>query len=106
MIFMTLMKFSLSLSLFILALNAQSLRVSQETMDAIQNQEIQMLKARADDSRIAVDKLIQEQLSMRSAMDRFTGIGIGFGATLTVLQLAQLIMQIQKRVSANREVSG
>ncbi|HTK86992.1 MAG TPA: hypothetical protein VL329_04635 [Nitrospiraceae bacterium] len=83
-------------ALFIICVNAQSSRYSQETTDAIQNQEISMLKVRADSAMVAVDKLIQEQASMRSAMDRFTGIGIGFGATLTLLQVAQLIFQIKR----------
>ncbi len=99
MIFTTCMKFSLSLGLFLLALNAQIPRFSQETLDAIQDQEISMLKTRMDESRLAIDKLLQEQLSMRSSMDRFTGSVIGFGATLTLLQALQLVIQVRKRAN-------
>ena len=91
MILLSSLKLGLAAALFIVCLNAQGPRYSQETVDAIQNQAISLLKGRADENRTNINSILQEQAALRSSMERFVGIGIGFGATLTLLQIAQLI---------------
>lgn len=92
----------LSASLFLLAVNAQTPRYNQEVIDAIQNRDIQMLQTRSEDNRTAITQVLQEQAQLRSAMDRFVGIGIGFGATLTLLQIAQLAFQVKRSRLSDR----
>ena len=85
---------SLTLMLFLgatLAVFGQS----QETVDAIQNARLRQIEVSADATEASVASLIREMASLRSSLDRFTGIGIGLGAALTSLQGLLVIITIR-----------
>lgn len=72
---------------------------SQETLDALQNQRITIVERTSADNTAAIGALAKEMASLRSSLDRFTGIGIGIGTALTALQglLVILTMRNGKR---------
>jgi hypothetical protein len=63
---------------------------TQDAIDAIQEEQIRRL--REDNTRTAVEinRTNEALADLTAAMNRFTGIGIGIGAVLTLLQIAQL----------------
>ena len=77
-------------------LGALSQNRSQETVNALNDQRINQLEidTRAHGSEIAV--LAREISALKSSIDRFTGLGIGIGVTLTTIQALQLIMAFRK----------
>ena len=68
---------------------------SQETVDAIQDARLRQIEVSADATEASVGALVREMASLRSSLDRFTGIGIGLGAALTSLQGLLVIITIR-----------
>ena len=82
----------LFIAIFTGSITAQERGLSQETTDALQSQRIQQLEFATTANTKSVDRLSIEMATMTSTMERFIGIGIGFGAALTVLQGILLIV--------------
>lgn len=78
-----------TLFLFTVTLYAQTIT------DAVQDQRIQHVERIADATNSRVDQLSSTVAELAASMNRFTGIGIGLGAALTILQAAQLILQVR-----------
>ena len=68
---------------------------SQETVDALQNQRIETVEVNIVTATANLDNLTRELSSLRSSLDRFTGIGIGLGAALTTLQALMVILTLK-----------
>jgi hypothetical protein len=68
---------------------------SQETIDAKQDLRIEQVERVTTMTDINVSALTREIAGLRSSVDRFTGIGIGLGASLTVLQALLVIITIR-----------
>lgn len=64
---------------------------SQETIDALQLQRIERAERDTADNQKSIAHLTVEIAALRSSLDRFTGMGLGIGATLAALQ-ALLVM--------------
>lgn len=75
-------------------LYAQGVR-NQETVDALQNQQIGQLEASSQTNTAAISALSRELAGLRSSLDRFTGIGIGLGAALTAIQSILVIVTVR-----------
>ena len=65
---------------------------SQETVDALQAQRLTRLEVDYIKNAESLAKLSTEFAALRSALDRFTGMGMGIGATLTMLQVLLVII--------------
>lgn len=79
---------------------SQSARQQLETqtaIDAVQDVTIQTLQDAQQADRLQIATLTLSMASLRSSLDRFTGIGIGFGSTLTVLVSLQTALMWQKK---------
>jgi hypothetical protein len=70
---------------------------SQETVNALQMQRIEQLEVRANAAADNINSLQNEIITLRSSIDTFTGMGIGVGGTLTILQIVQVIMAFRGR---------
>lgn len=82
-----------SITLILLLLfTATAYTQSQDVEDAVQNQRIQMLERTADRNTEAITELASKLDSVSDSINRFTGIGLGIGATLTVLQAVLIIV--------------
>ena len=68
---------------------------SQETIDTVQDMKLYALESKMQTNTSMVDNLNNQFGLMRSSMDRFTGIGIGLGCALTMLQALQLILNLK-----------
>lgn len=78
-----------------MGLYAQTSPQSQETVDAVQNQRISRAEADTAANKFSIDVLTVEMHGLRSSLDRFTGIGMGLGASLTALQALLVIVTIR-----------
>lgn len=64
---------------------------SQDRVDGIQDLRLNTIEQNAYATNVRVDRLSIAIDELTNAMNRFTGIGIGMGAVLTLLQISQLI---------------
>ena len=65
---------------------------SSDVEDAVQNQRLQQLERNTDRNTEAIIQLAAKLDSVSDSINRFTGIGLGIGATLTVLQAVLIIV--------------
>lgn len=72
--------------LFLITVSLYGQTYSQQTVDALQTQQIDQNRADIAILMANAQKLTEELTKLRSSVDRFTGVGIGFGVTLTALQ--------------------
>lgn len=63
---------------------------SQDRINGIQDEQIQRLQTDSANNARRIDLTNEALDDLTAAMNRFTGIGIGIGAVLTLLQIAQL----------------
>ena len=76
---------------------------SQETRDALQDLRLASVETSVKDSVARMDALTATVSELTASMNRFTGIGIGMGALLGVLQSVQVVLQVQnKRNSSSK----
>ena len=61
-------------------------RQSQDTINAVLSEKIQQLDTSTLSNTANIVLLAVEVAALRSSLDRFTGLGIGIGATVTILQ--------------------
>ena len=76
---------------------------SQETRDALQDLRLASVEASVKDSVARMDALTATVSELTASMNRFTGIGIGMGALLGVLQSVQVVLQVQNKHSSNNK---
>lgn len=89
---------ALTLFLFTLVCWAQQVPQNQQILvDAEQNWKLGTVQADTAKNTEALLALTQRFDKLSSSMDKFTGIGIGFGAALTILQGIQVFLQVRKR---------
>lgn len=65
---------------------------SQETINALSSQRITQLEAVTTANKVSITELTAQLSQLNASIDRFTGIGIGIGTTLTMLQAILLIV--------------
>jgi Flp pilus assembly protein TadB len=65
---------------------------SQRLTDALQDQRIEQLKEQITRNKQSINGVLVEIASIRSSVDRFTGIGIGIGSVLAVLQVLLILI--------------
>lgn len=70
---------------------------SQETRDALQDERIGQVEKALSEHDSEIKALTKSVESLSGSLDRFTGIGIGFGAALTLLQALQLAIAYNAR---------
>lgn len=68
----------------------------QETRDAVQDQRLDYMERSAAAQTARLTELALKFEELGASMNRFTGIGIGIGSTLTILQVLQVILQLKK----------
>lgn len=68
----------------------------ESAVDAVQNQRLEQVEQTTSAARKEITVLAQELASLRSSLDRFTGIGIGIGICLTTLQALLVILTYKK----------
>lgn len=78
------------------ALVGQSI-VSQQTKDAIQDQQIMMLDKQENINSTKIDILTSQMFDVKASIDRLNGIGIGFGSLLSGLLAVQMFLQNRGR---------
>lgn len=89
----------LGIFLFCTATLFAQTRPSQETRDAIQDQRLAQIETTQSTNGANISKLTTELSDLTASMNRFTGIGIGIGCTLTVLQALQVVLQLRNNKS-------
>lgn len=75
--------------------------VQQQHVDvnnAIQDQRLSVLERQEASTSNRVDLLAASVDSLAGAINKFTGIGIGIGGTIMVLQALQLIVQVKRKI--------
>lgn len=68
----------------------------QETRDAVQDQRLDYMEKASAAQADHLTKLTLKFDELGASMERFTGIGIGLGVGLTILQAVQVILQLRK----------
>lgn len=82
----------LSLLLLSVALLGQSQLTKDIVVnDAVQDRRIGELESRMDKTDQKLMALTQSQIEMTGSLKIFTGVGIGFGSALTILQALNLV---------------
>lgn len=74
----------------------QGYRQPQETRDTLQDERIVQLDQKVSEAHQDITKLALEISGLRSSIDKFTGIGIGMGALLSVLQVILILVNYKK----------
>lgn len=69
---------------------------SQETINAVSNERISQLESQTSQNTENITALAREVAGLKSSIDRLNGIGIGFGATLTILQVLLVLVTYLK----------
>lgn len=69
---------------------------TQEIVTAVNTQRIEQLERETSQHGADIQAMAREVSGLKSSIDRFTGIGIGIGVTLTVIQGMQLILTYRK----------
>ena len=67
---------------------------SQEVQDpvvAVHSEKLRQLELQTDKNASAIAAAIAEMAAMRASLNQFIGVGMGIGATLTVLQALILL---------------
>lgn len=59
---------------------------SQEAINATTTERLRQLETSTEKNSVAIAQATAEMAAMRSSLDRFTGLGLGIGVTLTSLQ--------------------
>ncbi len=88
-IFLVLLSFTISLYAW--------QRPLQETTNAIVDTRISQLERDVGANTQNITLLAKEISALRSSLDQFTGIGVGIGCTLTVLQGLLVVITYKKR---------
>jgi hypothetical protein len=70
---------------------------SGDITNAVQDQRLQDIEKRSDQTDVKLNTVTDNVVTLTNSMNRFTGIGIGMGATLTILQALQIILQVRKK---------
>ena len=77
---------------------SQTHELSQETINALNEERIIQLERESSTNSKDIALLAREVSGLKSSIDRFTGVGIGLGATLTVIQgMLLLITYVTRR---------
>lgn len=89
------------LAIFTTAIYAQqsSRPYPAEVVNAVQDQRLQDIEKRADQLEAKLDAVTESNVNLANSVNRFTGIGMGMIATLTILQALQVILQVKKIVA-------
>jgi hypothetical protein len=74
-----------------------SREITKEAIDAVQDKRIDFVEKATQQNSDRLAAFITEMAALRSSIDRFTGIGIGLGSALTMLQLIQVLLQTRRR---------
>lgn len=74
-----------------------SREITTDAIDAVQNQRIEFVEKTTQQNTEKISAFITEMSALRSSIDRFTGIGIGLGTALTMLQLVQVLLSSRRR---------
>lgn len=67
------------------------------TIDTVQNLEISRAQDAINESQRRIDTLASAVSSLSGSIDRGTGIVIGIGSTLTLLQIIQMFMSRDRK---------
>ncbi len=80
--------------MFTMGLYSQNMQ-SPTVTDAVQNSRLEQIERTANSAQSDITRLTVELGNLRSSLDTFTGIGIGFGAALTALQCILVVITIR-----------
>lgn len=70
---------------------------ARDVINAVQNEQIKQLRQRTDKNEIDITMAMAKIDNLAGSIDRFTGLGIGIGATLTMLQTILVVITYRRK---------
>lgn len=66
-------------------------QTAQDPIVAVHSEKLRQLELQTDKNAVAIAAATMEMAAMRASLNQFIGVGMGIGATLTVLQALILL---------------